>query len=57
MSYQPNPVTEEGSTQKVLVDDPHTQNILEQMLIELKKIQYHLSVATDDDLSGEEIGD
>ena len=50
MTYIPQPTREEGEQKRVLTSDERVIALLEQMLKELEKIEYHLMLATDTNL-------
>jgi len=50
MTYIPNPSRDEGGVKRALTSDERVISLLEQVLTELKKIEYHLMLATDTDL-------
>jgi len=50
MTFIPLPQQEEGGQKRVLTSDERMIALLEEVLTELKKIEYHLMLATDTDL-------
>jgi len=50
MTYIPIPQNEKGNVKRALTSDERVIELLGKILIELKKIEYHLMLATDTDL-------
>lgn len=50
MAYLPNPIKEEGGQKKLWVDDQDTQELLGQMLVELRIMNMHLQAITDENI-------
>ena len=55
MSYFKNPEKVEGTQREVITSDVNTQDLLEQILKELKKITMHLSLLTDEHITNQEV--
>ena len=55
MSYFKNPEKVEGGQREVITSDDNTQEILSEILKELKKMNIHLSLITDESVTKEEI--
>ena len=49
-------VSEVGGVDKIAITDTNAIQLLFGILTELKKIEYHLSIATDTDLTNTDIG-
>ena len=50
MTYIPQTQQEEGGVDRTLTSDERVRSLLEEILVELKKIETHLSFATDTEL-------
>jgi|GEM_PF-4359358 len=57
MTHLRSPEQREGGVRKVTVVDLSTKELLIEVLRELRKIEYHLSIASDTDLTNSNIGD
>jgi len=55
MTYLKNPEKVEGGQREVITSDDNTQDLLEQILKELKKLNLHLSLLTDENITNKEI--
>ena len=55
MTYIPLPQKEEGGNKRVQSSDERTRELLEQILVVLKKIEYHLNLATDTELKDNDV--
>lgn len=51
MTYIPQPVADRNGEQTVIVNDMSVVDLLQQILVTLNRIEYHLSLGTDNDLS------
>ena len=54
MAYDPVPEREEGGQDRSIVSDELNRDVLEEILLILKKIEYHLSVGSGEEFDGEE---
>ena len=55
MTYTPTPQIEEGGQKKMIVSDWETQNIMSDILKELKKMNIQLNIVTDNEVKNQEI--
>ena len=55
MAYQSIPIREEGGEKRTLTSDERVIQLLEQILITVKKIEYHLSIASDTNLNDQDV--
>ncbi len=55
MTYKPHPTVIEGIDDKVQTRDENARSLLARMLKELKKINLHLSLMTDEEIDNKEI--
>jgi|APSaa5957512535_1039671.scaffolds.fasta_scaffold1066111_1 hypothetical protein len=56
MSYTPLPQETEGNRPQSITSDQNTQQTLESILKELKKMNLHLSLITDNIITNQEVG-
>jgi len=57
MSYFGIPQREEGGQRRALTSDERVIQLLEQMFITLKKMELHLSILSNEELTDDDIGD
>ena len=55
MSYFSVPQREEGGERRVLTTDERIMDLLEGIFTTLKKIEYHQSIATDTELTDDDV--
>ena len=55
MTYTPTPQIEEGGQKKMIVSDWETQNIMSDILKELKKMNIQLNIVTDNEVKNQEV--
>ena len=55
MTYKPQPIREEGNQKEAVVSDDNTRELLKEILTVLKKIEYHLSIASDTELKDQDV--
>ena len=55
MSYFSVPQREEGGERRVLTSDERIMDLLEGIFTTLKKIEYHQSIATDTELTDDDV--
>lgn len=55
MTYNPPPIEEEGGKKETQVSDDNVQNLLSAILKELKIMNMHLSIATDESINKEDV--
>ena len=55
MTYTPTPQKVEGGQRETVVSDDNVQNLLSAVLKELKKMNIHLMILTDNIITDEEI--
>ena len=55
MTYQPQPQKTEGGQREVITSDDNVQQLLMQILKELKKMNLHLQLLTDNEITDQEI--
>ena len=53
--YQTSPVVIEGSQPKAMVSDMGSQQLLTDLVKEMKKMNLHMSLITDDDIENTEV--
>ena len=56
MTYIPNPQQIEGGQPKIVVTDDNSQQLLTDIIRELKKMNLHMSIMTDNNITNQEIG-
>ena len=54
-AYQPIPISEEGTQKKAVVSEDNVQSLLTDILKELKKMNIHLELITDNQVENTEI--
>ena len=55
MAYQPQPQQTEGDKKEAVVSDDNTQEILGEILKQLKIMNIHLSILTDTEIEKQEV--
>lgn len=55
MTYNPPPIVEEGGKKETQVSDDNVQNLLNAILKELKILNLHMSLITDEDIKKEDV--
>lgn len=55
MTYQPQPIKTEGGQKKAVVSDDNTQQLLTEILSELRKVNVQLALMNDNVVSGDEL--
>ena len=55
MSYMPSPIKTEGQTKKVVVADDNLYSLMNQVLKELKKMNIHLELITEENVKNTEV--
>jgi len=55
MTYQPVPTHAEGNQKQIWVSDDDIHFLLEQILRELKKMNLHLELLTDEEITNQEV--
>jgi len=55
MSYTPTPQATEGNRPQAITSDQNTQQTLESILKELKKMNFQLSLITDNIITNQEV--
>ena len=53
--YQTSPVVTDGGEQEAIVSDPKLQDLLEEALMELKKLNLHASFVTNEIITDSEV--
>lgn len=55
MAYQPTPIKTEGGRKKAVVSDESVEQLLTEILVELRKVNVQLALMNDNVVSGDEI--
>jgi hypothetical protein len=55
MAYQPIPLKTEGGERKAVVSDDKVEQLLTEILVELRKVNVQLALMNDNVVSGDEI--
>lgn len=55
MAYNPQPITTEGGQKKAVVSDPNVEQVLAEILVELRKNSVQLALMNDNAVSGDEL--
>ena len=55
MTYIPVPINEEGTQKKVVVADDNLYSLMNQVLKELKKMNIHLELITEENVKNTEV--
>ena len=56
MAYQPIPIREEGGENRALTSDERVIQLLIEAVTILRKVEYHLMLATDTELKDQDVG-
>ena len=51
MTFIPQPLREDGGQKKVWITEPDIVELLQEILIEMKKLNLHMSIMTDEKIS------
>lgn len=54
MTYKPQPIKTEGGQQKAIVSDDNVEQLLAEILVELRKVNTQLALMNDNVVSGDE---